>query len=113
MVAKKVHIVALGLWAGDNAEPCPKVCNFVHVSEEPPVNDEYGNSFCTAHWPEHTLYVVMIYLKVWLMLTMHWYVCLSQLLQDNKEIIAEDEQVFLMKQQATIRNAAQGKPVGE
>ncbi|XP_011676218.1 cytoplasmic dynein 1 light intermediate chain 2 isoform X3 [Strongylocentrotus purpuratus] len=33
-----------------------------------------------------------------------------RLLQDNKEIIAEDEQVFLMKQQATIRNAAQGKP---
>ncbi|XP_063951050.1 cytoplasmic dynein 1 light intermediate chain 2-like isoform X1 [Lytechinus pictus] len=33
-----------------------------------------------------------------------------RLLQDNKEVVAEDEQVFLMKQQATIRNAAQGKP---
>ena len=35
---------------------------------------------------------------------------LWQLLQDNKEVIAEDEQVFLMKQQAALRNVPQGKP---
>ncbi|XP_071507697.1 cytoplasmic dynein 1 light intermediate chain 2-like [Diadema antillarum] len=32
-----------------------------------------------------------------------------RLLQDNKEVVAEDEQVFLMKQQAALRNVAQGK----